>query len=88
MVVDGLTVLWRGFLFNQCKDSLALLNTPFVTEREDDCDKALQLWGRLQEADYTPSQKFVRNLVSMAKANNKAIPTDLVALLDKQKASN
>lgn len=64
------------------------LNLSFVTEREDDCDKAIRLWSKLQDADFTPSQKFARNLYSMAKANNKSIPLDLVALLDKQKAAN
>lgn len=52
-------------------------------EREDDCDGALSLWNRMQEDDVTPSQRFVRNLSSMCTANNRQIPPELAALLDK-----
>ncbi|CAG4954237.1 unnamed protein product [Colias eurytheme] len=58
-----------------------------VYQRDDECDKALSLWTRMQEAEVIPSQKFVRNLCSLCKANNKTLPPELSALLDKQAKS-
>ncbi|XP_072940263.1 leucine-rich PPR motif-containing protein, mitochondrial-like isoform X2 [Epargyreus clarus] len=55
-----------------------------VYQRDDDCQGALSLWTKMQEADITPSQKFVLNICSLCKANNKEIPSELSVLLDKQ----
>ncbi|KPJ16487.1 Leucine-rich PPR motif-containing protein, mitochondrial [Papilio machaon] len=44
----------------------------------------LALWTKMQEADVTPSQKFIRNLCSLCTANNKDIPAALAVLLDKE----
>ncbi|KAM3967869.1 leucine-rich PPR motif-containing protein, mitochondrial [Aphomia sociella] len=57
-----------------------------VYQRDDNCADALSLWNRMQDADVTPSQKFVRNICSLIKANNRAIPSELSILLDKQQA--
>lgn len=56
-----------------------------VLQRDDNYAEALALFGRMQDADVPPSQKFVKNLVSMAKANNKDVPPELSMLLDKEK---
>ncbi|XP_028159068.1 leucine-rich PPR motif-containing protein, mitochondrial-like isoform X1 [Ostrinia furnacalis] len=55
-----------------------------VYQREDDAQGALSLWTKMQESDAIPSQKFVSSICSMLKANHKPIPSDLLALLDKQ----
>ncbi|CAG4977600.1 unnamed protein product [Parnassius apollo] len=54
-----------------------------VYQRDDNCEKALSLWYKMQEADVTPSQKFVRNLCSLCTSNNKEIPSELALMLDK-----
>ncbi|XP_052757762.1 leucine-rich PPR motif-containing protein, mitochondrial-like [Galleria mellonella] len=61
-----------------------------VFQRDDNCVDALALWNRMQETDVTPSQKFVRNICSLIKANNRPVPSELSVLLDKQakKATN
>jgi hypothetical protein len=56
------------------------------SERDDDYLEALRLWIRMQEIDVNPSQKFVQNICSLLKANNKAVPSELAVLLDKQKS--
>ncbi|XP_038207718.1 leucine-rich PPR motif-containing protein, mitochondrial [Zerene cesonia] len=58
-----------------------------VYQREDECDKALSLWTRMQEAEVIPSQKFIRNLCSLCKANKKTLPPELSVLLEKQAKS-
>nr|XP_026486597.1 leucine-rich PPR motif-containing protein, mitochondrial-like [Vanessa tameamea] len=58
-----------------------------VFQRDDKCQEALSLWYKMQENEIIPSQKFVRNLCSMCKANNKHIPSDLSIFLDKQMKS-
>ncbi|XP_004930031.2 leucine-rich PPR motif-containing protein, mitochondrial isoform X1 [Bombyx mori] len=55
-----------------------------VHQRDDNCQEALSLWTKMQEADVTPSQKFVRNICSLLKANNRTVPSELSLLLDKQ----
>ncbi|KAJ8735797.1 hypothetical protein PYW07_007417 [Mythimna separata] len=55
-----------------------------VLQRDDNCNEALALWARMQDADIQPSQKFIRNLVSMIKANNREVPPGLVMLLDRK----
>ncbi|KAL0850878.1 hypothetical protein ABMA28_006787 [Loxostege sticticalis] len=55
-----------------------------VYQREDDSQGALSLWTKIQEADVVPSQKFITTICSMLKANHKPIPSELIALLDKQ----
>ncbi|KAJ0182327.1 hypothetical protein K1T71_001696 [Dendrolimus kikuchii] len=55
-----------------------------VYQRDDDYQEACALWNRMQEFDVQPSQKFVQNLCSLLKANNKDIPSELSLLLDKQ----
>ncbi|CAH0727544.1 unnamed protein product, partial [Brenthis ino] len=55
-----------------------------VFQRDDKCQEALSLWYKMQENEITPSQKFVKNICSLCKANNKQIPSDLSVLLDKQ----
>ncbi|XP_045459667.1 leucine-rich PPR motif-containing protein, mitochondrial-like [Melitaea cinxia] len=55
-----------------------------VYQRDDKCQEALSLWYKMQENEIMPSQKFVRNLCSLCKANNKQVPSDLSILLDKQ----
>ncbi|CAK1602353.1 unnamed protein product [Parnassius mnemosyne] len=55
-----------------------------VYQRDDNCEDALSLWYKMQEADVTPSQKFVRNLCSLCTSNNKEIPSDLALMLDKE----
>lgn len=42
----------------------------------------MALYNRMQEADITPSQKFLANLSSILKANN--ISNELSELVDKQ----
>ncbi|KOB73333.1 putative leucine rich protein [Operophtera brumata] len=55
-----------------------------VHQRDDNYKEALALWTRIQEAeDVTPSQKFVNNLVSLLKANNREVPAELSMLLNK-----
>lgn len=54
------------------------------SEREDSCEKALELFNKMQDTDITPSQKFVRNLISMLRSNNKKIPIELSILLTKE----
>lgn len=56
----------------------------FVLERDNNYNDGLALWNKMQEADVTPSQKFVRNLCSLCTANNKEIPSDLAMLLGKE----
>ncbi|GBP68085.1 Leucine-rich PPR motif-containing protein, mitochondrial [Eumeta japonica] len=58
-----------------------------VYQRNDDCDNALALWYKMQEADVVPSKKFVQNICSMLKANNKNLPLELISLLDKETRS-
>ncbi|KAG6447060.1 hypothetical protein O3G_MSEX004728 [Manduca sexta] len=55
-----------------------------IHQRDDNYQEAMSLWTRMQEADISPSQKFVRNLCSVIKANNKDVPSELSILLDKQ----
>ncbi|CAH0405199.1 unnamed protein product [Chilo suppressalis] len=55
-----------------------------VYQREDNVHGALNLWNRMQELDITPSQQFIRNICALFKANNRDIPSELSALLDKQ----
>ncbi|XP_039757887.1 leucine-rich PPR motif-containing protein, mitochondrial-like [Pararge aegeria] len=55
-----------------------------VYQRDDNCQEALSLWYKMQESEITPSQKFVRNLCALCKANNKQVPSDIAILLDKQ----
>ncbi|XP_045768937.1 leucine-rich PPR motif-containing protein, mitochondrial [Maniola jurtina] len=55
-----------------------------VYQRDDNCQEALSLWYKMQENEIAPSQKFVRNLCALCKANNKQIPSDIAILLDKQ----
>ncbi|CAH4031371.1 unnamed protein product [Pieris brassicae] len=59
-----------------------------VYQREDDYKNALALWSRMQDAEITPSQRFVRNLCSICKANNKPIPSEVSVLLEKVKSAN
>ncbi|KAJ8736098.1 hypothetical protein PYW08_006754 [Mythimna loreyi] len=55
-----------------------------VLQRDDNCNEALALWARMQDADLSPSQKFVKNLISMIKANNRDVPPGLLMLLDRK----
>ncbi|XP_045536900.1 leucine-rich PPR motif-containing protein, mitochondrial [Papilio machaon] len=55
-----------------------------VYQRDNNYKDGLALWTKMQEADVTPSQKFIRNLCSLCTANNKDIPADLAVLLDKE----
>ncbi|XP_049882196.1 leucine-rich PPR motif-containing protein, mitochondrial-like [Pectinophora gossypiella] len=55
-----------------------------VLQRDDNVEQAIELWNRMHEQDITPSQKFVRNLCSMAKTNKKPIPPEIVTLAEKQ----
>ncbi|XP_022130285.2 leucine-rich PPR motif-containing protein, mitochondrial [Pieris rapae] len=59
-----------------------------VYQRDDDYKNALALWTRMQDAEIIPTQRFVRNLCSICKANNKPIPSELSVLLDKVKSAN
>lgn len=53
-------------------------------ERENNCKEALSLWTRMQDSDITPSHKFVSNLCSLMRANNRDVPSELSLLMDKQ----
>ncbi|XP_052737382.1 leucine-rich PPR motif-containing protein, mitochondrial [Bicyclus anynana] len=55
-----------------------------VYQRDDNCQEALSLWYKMQENEIAPSQKFVRDLCAVCKANNKQVPSDIAILLDKQ----
>lgn len=57
-------------------------------ERDDACDKAIEVFNKMQDIDVTPSQKFIRNLFSMLKSNNKKIPNELSILISKDQAAN
>ncbi|XP_068626542.1 leucine-rich PPR motif-containing protein, mitochondrial isoform X2 [Battus philenor] len=54
-----------------------------VYQRDNDCQEGLALWYKMQDADVTPSQKFIRNLCSLCISNKREIPSDLEILLDK-----
>lgn len=54
-----------------------------VYQREDDTKGALALWYKMFDNDVTPSKKFVNNITSLLKANNKDIPPEILGMLDK-----
>ncbi|XP_063616303.1 leucine-rich PPR motif-containing protein, mitochondrial [Cydia splendana] len=58
-----------------------------VHQRQDDWRSALALWEKMQESDVRPSQKFLRNLYALLKANKIKIPPQLSTLMDRQEAS-
>ncbi|XP_026738894.1 leucine-rich PPR motif-containing protein, mitochondrial-like [Trichoplusia ni] len=55
-----------------------------VHQRDDNYNEAIALYTRMQEADITPSQKFVQTLISLIQANNKEVPSELSMLVNKQ----
>ncbi|XP_053615995.1 leucine-rich PPR motif-containing protein, mitochondrial-like [Plodia interpunctella] len=58
-----------------------------VYQRDDNSSAATNLFNRMQEIEVTPSQKFVRNMCALLKANNTPIPTELSMLLQEKKAA-
>ncbi|XP_060804000.1 leucine-rich PPR motif-containing protein, mitochondrial [Amyelois transitella] len=58
-----------------------------IHQREDNCAGALSLFNKMQEADVLPSQKFIRNLCALLKANNTPIPSELSILISESKKS-
>ncbi|KAJ2948053.1 hypothetical protein O0L34_g9850 [Tuta absoluta] len=58
-----------------------------VYQREDNVQKAFDLLTKMQEQDVTPSQKFIKTVASMARNNNRPVPPEIIALIDKEKKS-
>ncbi|XP_032528915.2 leucine-rich PPR motif-containing protein, mitochondrial-like [Danaus plexippus] len=54
-----------------------------IYQREDNCKDALTLFYKMQENDIEPSKKFIENICSLFKSNNKLVPPDVALIRDK-----